>query len=275
MRTMLLFLALYCFNSSVISQAQPISRPNAQSNLFQRVAGSANTVHQGNKISGSFDLSVQTYHYFLITGRRTKNDSLHQDLLIKKMPIQEVYRGLHFFVFNRAAIDLDRLKSLANNYITSLQSSPLTLRLKKDFFLTKVKKLSPEEYVPVVALQLFSDARAIPYGNVDNKVEIGLSGHLYLGITSHFKRVEFDTKGDAIDRGNFTINPIIGIALANQGLMKTLTSRSVKDPILTSGCRFRFRSDRDSQNDFSLLLQYTLSEIIGPKLRAGFIWSSM
>ena len=246
-----------------------------QRNLFQQFTGGLNTVMNQNQMNGGFDLAVQTYHYFFITGRRFKNDSIHQLMLKKSKSLRDVYRGFHFFLLNRAAIDLDTLRAIANNYITSLQASPLTFRMRKEVFLTKAHEITSSSLTPVLSLLFTTDARAIPYGDVSNKVNIGASGHLFCSISARFKRVEFSKTGKEIDKGTMYFRPTFGIAYGSDQLMKSIMPREKLKPILTSGCRLGFRSEKNQMKDFSFLFQYTISQVIGPKLRAGIVLTSL
>lgn len=272
-------IACYCLVMNLYCHCQPVrdsvqTSPNTSS-IFQRFAGSVNTLYNQNQAFGSFDLSVQSYHYFFVTGRRYKNDSIHKSLISKKRPLREVYSGLHFFLLNRAAIDFDTLRAIANNYITSLQASPLTLRLRKEIFLTKEHEISTSSYTPVLSFLISGDARAIPYGDVSRRVHVGGSGHLFITFAAMFKRVEFDLSGKEIDKGTMYLKPTFGLAYGTADLMKSVLPRHDKKPIMTSGCRLGFASEQNKLKDFSFLIQYTMSEILGPKLRAGIILTSI
>lgn len=245
------------------------------SSLFQNFGGSINSLFNNNQAFGSFDLSVQTYHYYLITGKRYKTDSIHAALISQGKPVQDLYKGVHFYLLNRAAIDFDTLRAIANNYITSLLASPLTLRIKKEFFLTKQHVVNAHSMGPVISFLLSGDARAIPFGDQEQKVNVGGSGHMFLTFSALFKRIEFDAVGNELDNGTMYLHPTIGIAYGTKALMTSVLPRNSKDPILTSGFRMGFCSERNKLKDFSLLMQYTLTDIVGPKLRAGIILSSL
>jgi len=100
----------------------PTSNSEGSTNLFRAFAGSVNAIYNDNQAKGSFDLAVQTYHFYLITGRRYKNDSIHELLIDRKQSMKDIYRGFHFYLLNRAAIDFDTLRAIANNHITSILS---------------------------------------------------------------------------------------------------------------------------------------------------------
>lgn len=246
-------------------------RETSVSQLFQNFAGGINTLVQGNQASGSFDLSVQTYHYFLVTGRRYKNDSLHRVMQSKARSYRDLYKGFHFYLLNRASIDFDTIRAIANNYITSLIGSPLTIRINKEFFLTKAREITASSLTPVLSLILTGDSRIIPYGNRNDKINFGTSAHFYLSFSALFKRVEFDKTGREMDNGTMYLRPIFGLAYGNPQLMRSITPGDKLLPVLTSGCRIGFKSELNKVKDFSFLLNYTISDIIGPKLRAGIL----
>lgn len=278
-KTILLLGVSWCLHFQGITQplrdTSTVPPATQASSVFQRFAGSINTLFNGNQAFGSFDLSVQSYHYFLVTGRQYHNDSIHKSLIQKKRPFREIYKGIHFFVLNRAAIDFDTLRAIANNYISSLQASPLTFRLRREFFITKEHEINNKNYSPVISFLLSGDARAIPFGDQNRKVQVGASGHLFMTFSAMFKRIEFSNTGKEIDKGTMYLRPTFGIAYGSHDLMKSVLPRENKLPVMTSGCRVGFTSEQNRMKDFSFIMQYTLSEIIGPKLRAGIILSSL
>jgi hypothetical protein len=148
------------------------------------------------------------------------------------------------------------------------------LRIKKEFFLTHQHTLTSNSLAPVISFLLSGDARAIPFGDQHQKVNIGGSGHLNLTLSALFKRIEFDASGEELDNGTMYLHPTFGIAFGTSDLMKSIMPRHPNTPILTSGCRLGFNSDKNKLKDFSFLMQYTLTDILGPKLRAGIILSS-
>lgn len=248
--------------------------PSHTTNLFNAFAGSMNAIYNNNETKGSFDLSVQTYHFFLVTGRRNKNDSIHNARAQENQSVKELYNGVHFFLLNRAALDFDTLRSIANSYITSLQASPFTLRIKKEFFLTKQHDINPSSYAPVVSLITTGDGRAIPFGNANSKVSMGISGHLYLTFSALFKRIEYNTAGKIIDKGTMYFRPSFGIAYGTQEMMKSLLPSRNNMPIFSSQCKLGFNSEHHKIKDFSFLFQYTMTQVRGPQVRAGIILRS-
>ena len=208
--------------------------PSNITNYFRQFSGGINAVYNNKQSRGGVDMAVQTYHYYMITGRREKSDSLHKKLVVQKTPISKLYKGFHFFVLNRAAINFDSLQSMTVDYFTSLKPSPLTLRIKKEFFLTKQRELSPLNYIPVVSILLTGDGRTVPYTNQKSHTKAGLSGHLYLTFSTIFKRLEYDINGKQIDQGTIYFKPSFGLAYGDKGLMKTIRTRDEKIPIMST-----------------------------------------
>ncbi len=267
----------YSQREDSLYKSQELQKPlneNRADLMFQKFTGGLNSLIQDSRASGSFDLSVQTYHYYLVTARRYKNDSMHYEMQKRETPIHDLYKGFHFYLLNRAAIDFDSLRSIANNYITSLLGSPLTIRIDKELFLTKARKITASSLTPVLSLVLTGDSRLIPFGNRDSKMNVGASGHLYLSFSALFKRVEFDAVGRELDNGVMYLRPIFGIAYGTKELMQSVIPGDKLRPIITTGCRVGFKSEINKLSDFSFLLNYSLSDIIGPKLRAGITFGT-
>lgn len=256
------------------TQEATLQEPTYTSQLFKAFTGGINAIYNNSQTKESFDLAVQTYHYFLITGRRSKSDSVHNLRVKANKTVKELYNGIHFSLLNRAAIDFDTLKSIANSYITSLQASPITLRINKEFFITEQHDISPTSYTPVLSLVVLSDGRAIPYGDIENKVSMGVSGHLYLTFSALFKRIEFNSAGKEIDKGTMYFRPSFGIAYGNKEMMRSLSYSRKNEPIFSSQCKLGFYSDQQKVKDFSFLFQYTITKIKGPRIRAGIILRS-
>lgn len=262
-------------NDKTTGSEKTPSKHTQNSGLFQSFGGGMSTLFSNGNTSSGFDLSAQAYHYFLVTGKRSKNDSIHSSLVKAKRPLREVYNGFHFYLLSRALLNFDTLQSIANNYVTSLLASPFTLRIKREFFLSKQHKISTNNFAPILSLIIKGDGRAIPFGEPGTKLNLGASGHFYISFSALFKRIEMDHLGKEIDRGTMSFTPTFGIAYGTKELMKSVSINRKKEPILTSGCRLGFNSEKTSGKDFSFLVQYTISDIIGPKLRAGVILTSI
>jgi len=253
-------------------QSQPSSSDN---NLLRSFAGSLNALVNENSTGASFDLNLQTYHYFFPL-RERKLDTItvvKSDGKVLYGRTKEKYRGIDIYVFNRAAINFDSLKSIANDYITSLQASPLTLRINKQIYLTENKKITENDYNPVVSLIITGDARAIPYGDVSERIKLGASGHLFLTLSTLIKRIEFGDNGEEIDKGTMYIEPSIGVVFGTENMMSTLYADNKNRALLTSELRIGFKSDNLRIKDWGLLLRYTWEDIVGPKFRAGITFT--
>lgn len=246
-----------------------------QTDYFRVFTGGINALYSQQQSKGSVDLGVQSCHYYLVTGRRFKSDSIHSVMVNRNESLSKVYRGFHFYLLNRAAVNLDSIRSMASEYFTSLKASPLTVRLRKEIYLTKQRALSLENYAPVISLMLIGDGRAVPFVDQASKVQMGVSSHFYLTFSTLFKRLEFDMRGKTIDQGTIYFKPSIGIGYGTKELMKNISPRKPFEPILSTDWRLGFKSERLSIKDFSFLMSYAISDIIGPKFRAGVLLSAI
>jgi hypothetical protein len=249
-----------------------IANSTFETNAFKVLTGGINAVYSNDRAKGGIDLSVQTYHYYLITGKKKNSDTLMKSN--QQNSLNKDYKGFEFFLLNRAALNFDSSGSIANDYITSLQSSPLTLRFLKELFLTKQHYISSSSYSPVFSIRLTGDGRAIPFQDVRNQLNFGTSGNFYVTLSSQFTRLQFDQRGKELERGTMYFQPSFGIAVGSKEMMKSVYTDGKNKPLLSSECRLGFKSHSKSINDCCLLFRYTLSDIIGPKLRAGIILSS-
>ena len=270
-----LFIDAACYSQSTDTLTCDNSKaPSSINNYFRSFSGGINAVYEKQGKAG-VDLAVETFHYYMITSKRAKNDSIHFSQVNQKKSISELYRGFHFFIMNRAVIDFDSIQSMAVNYFTSLKPSPLTLRLKKELFLTRQQELSTLNFVPVISIILTGDGRTVPFVNQSSTVKAGVSGHLYLTFSAIFKRLEYNIMGSQIDEGIVYLKPSIGMAYGTSGLMKSLQPRQKKTPIISTEFQLGFRSEKKRTKDFRFLLGYTLTEIAGPRIRAGLILASI
>lgn len=247
-----------------------ISNSTFETNAFKVLTGGINAVYSNDRAKGGIDLSVQTYHYYLVTGKKKEVDTLQKS----SSNLNRDYKGFEFFLLNRAAFNFDSSGSLANDYITSMQASPLTLRFMKELFLTKQQYISSSSYSPVISVRLTGDGRAIPFQDVRNQLNFGTSGNFYVTLSSQFTRLQFDQMGKELDRGTMYLQPSFGVAVGSKEMMKSVYTDGKNKPLLSSECRLGFKSHSKAINDCCLLFRYTLSDIIGPKLRAGIILSS-
>ena len=246
-----------------------------ETGLFKVFTGGISTIHHNAQNSAGVDLSVQTYHYFLITNKRFHNDSIHQSMCSQnKFKPKQLYSGLDFYILSRASLELDTLKSIANDYLTSLLASPFTIRVSKEIFLSKKKAITETDYTPVISLNLINDLRAVPFNDPLGLIQIGVSSHFYLSILTQFKRMEFDKNGNEIDKGTMYFQPSIGLAAGSQLLFESVMRKPNEKILISTECKLGFISDNNSVKDFAFLVRYTISDVIGPKLRAGVLLSA-
>lgn len=261
-----------CLVHATFSVAQS-PKQESENNFLSAFAGGVNALYSNNGTRGSIDLSVQTYHYYMITGKRKQIDSIQNRS--DTLSLKDEYRGFEFFLINRAALDFDSVQTVANNYITSLQGSPVTIRFMKEYFLTKNRSITTTSLAPVLSFKITGDIRAVPYGNAAKQVKFGGSSHLFLTLSSQFTRMEFNQTKELIDLGTMYLLPTIGIAIGNPEMMKTIYKEREQKFLISTECRFGFRSQKKAVNDLSFLFRYSLTDIIGPKFRAGVILSAI
>lgn len=241
-------------------------------NTFKQFTGGVNALYNGTETKGGIDLAVQTYHYYLVTGKAKIDTSTINK---KNLSFSEQYRGFEFFLLNRAAVNFDTSGTMASDYLSSLQASPLTIRFVKEIFLTKQRNITSSSYSPVVSIKLTGDSRIVPYNVRTGQINVGTSGNLFVTFSSQFTRLEFNQQGKEIDRGTMYIQPSVGIAIGNSALMKSVMNDPQDKVMLASECRLGFKSHSKTINDCCLLLRYGLNEFLGPKFRAGLILSSI
>ncbi len=249
------------------------SGDSSKTNFFRIFNGGINALYSDETTKGGIDLSVQTYHYYLVSGKRKQVDSLALRSG-QEFNVNDLYRGFEFFLLNRAAIDVDTTGSMGSDYISSLQPSPLTLRFVKELFLTRNKAITASSYAPVLSIKLTGDSRIIPYNYRTQQINVGASGNFFVTLSTQFTRLEFDHLGKEVDRGTMYIQPSFGIGIGNNELMRSVLISPKDKLILSSECRLGFRSHSKTVNDCCLLVRYALNEIVGPKIRAGLILSS-
>lgn len=210
----LLLLSVYLVAIQLLSfgQTQQSSLPSEvkentqtlQTNIFRVFTGGINAIYSNDAAKGGIDLSVQTYHYYLVTGTK-EIDTASKSGNSTKTSFRQQYNGFEFYLLNRAAMNFDTSRSIANDYITSLQASPLTLRFMKEIFLTKQPENTTTSYAPIISIRLISDGRAIPYEDSRSQISFGASGNFYITLSSQFTRLEFDHSGKEMDRGTMYI----------------------------------------------------------------------
>lgn len=177
---------------------------------------------------------------------------------------------LYLAVLNRAAINLDSLRNLALEYVSSLQASPLTLRVYVDKKLTNRDQVTFGTVYPDVSVVLQLDGRAVPYAGAGGNVDVGATAHAFGTLKIQFKTDEIDEDGNTIDTGASYFEPSFFIAKANSRLAETLFTDGKDRPFQGVELRIGYRSDKDKGRDLGALFQWTWQDLIGPSLRAGF-----
>lgn len=268
--------------NGIFSQTDSIAKSSSlpplsavqQSGLFRAFSGGFNALYQNTRSTGNIDLAVQTYHYFLITGKRKNYDSLkHSSIRAGQIHPNAAYRGINFYILSRASLDFDTLRSIANDYITSLLASPLTIRLCKEYFLSQIQSVNEYDYSPVASLQLIGDVRVIPY-NRDRNIQAGVSVNGFLKLSTQFKRLEFDSNGKVVDKGIVYFQPVLGIGFGSPEMMKTVNFDPKQRFIYSSECKLGFISENNKVKDCAILVRYCLNKILGPQLRVGLQFST-
>lgn len=256
---------------SKLPQAGLLPPINAVQNsgLFRAFSGGFNALYQNTRSTANIDLSVQTYHYYLITGKRKNYDSLRQvSIQSGKLHPNAAYRGIDFYILSRASLDFDTLRSIANDYLTSLLPSPLTIRLSKEYFLSRLQSMNETDYSPVASLQFITDIRVVPY-NRDRTIQAGVSTHGFVRLSAQFKRLEFDSNGKVVDKGTVYFQPCFGLGFGSPEMMKTVNYNPQQRMIYSTECKLGFASEHQKVKDCAILVRYCLSKIMGPQLRVG------
>jgi hypothetical protein len=265
-----ILLLMLCSSTIFYAQRNELSSTNGFANYLSKFSGAANAMHNGSKLSGSVDIAIQTFHFFMVTGIRNKVDSLS----FNSNSVKQHYRGFEFFLINRAALDFDSIQNMANNYLTSLQGAPLTLRFMKELFLTKNRIITSDNPRPVVSLQLNTDLRASPYYQRNSPLRIGGSGHLFLTLSSAFTRLEFENN-QLKDQGTMYFLPTFGVAILENQLAKSIMPNSQHPLIFSAELKMGFQSDKKSINDTAFIIRYSITDVMGPRLYTGIILSSI
>jgi len=237
--------------------------------FFNTFTGGIGALFNETKGGGSIDLSSLTIRYFVPLGEKQESvDISTADGRIIADRLRQRFRGIDLYLINRAAINIDSLNSMANDYISSLQASPLTLRLAYEGHLTKNKEISEKQMLPVVKYRFTTDVRAIPFSSEFGTVKFGGSGNLYFSLLAQFRGIRIDG-GEIKDQGTFYIEPSVGCAFGNQELMKSVFIDGKSKILFSSELRFGYTSDYSRVQDWGILARYTWEDIIGPSFRIG------
>lgn len=268
MKQLLLIFSIVPF--ILTAQRDTIKSEGYFAHFLSAFSGGANAMYTGNKLNGSVDITIQTYHFFMVTGLRSNSDST----LSKTQSVKDQYKGFEFFLINRAALDFDSIQNMANNYLTSLQGAPLTLRFMKEVFLTKNRHSSLLNPRPVISLQVNTDLRASPYYIRNHPLKVGASGHIFLTLSTAFTRLELENN-TIIDQGTMYFLPTFGFSILDQQIAKSLIPSSSMPLLFSTELKFGFKSSKKSINDTSFIIRYCLTQVNGPQLYTGILLSSL
>lgn len=252
-----------------VDSAVQVGRIN-RSEVFSQFSAGLGAVFNGSSKGTSFDLSSLTLRYFIPLGVKNESVTVVDDNG-HTIPgaVRSRFRGLDVHLINRAALNTDSLKALANDYITSLQSSPLTFRLSYDGYLTKNQIIDVHHVLPVIKYRFSTDIRAVPYGNKSNTVDFGASYSLFFSILAQLRGIQ-DEEGVIEDEGTFYFEPSVGLVGGSQSMMETIFTDRRNRALVTSELRMGFLSDKNKIRDFGVIVRYTLADVSGAKFKIGF-----
>ena len=264
-------LTLLCFSYciSIFSQDQYLSNSVNDENSFFKFSGGLGALLQnGNGSAGSFDLSSTTLDYFIPLGYKLDSFQLKDQFGSHLYCSRYLkYKGVNLQIINRAAINLDSVNVSSNDYISSLEASPLTVRLSHHAPLNNHHKLKGNQWLPSLSYRISGDVRAIPFTNVEESVKIGTSAHLFISLLSQFKAVEFENN-QIKEKGNFYLEPSIGIVRGSEEMMCYIINNH-KNIFMVTELKFGFSSSDAEIQDWGFLIRYTWEDLKGPQFRIG------
>jgi hypothetical protein len=259
----------YTNDVAKIKEVKKLSQEQSGNQFFQNFAGGINTLFNKNGTGISFDLSSYTTHWFIVLGEKKNNITIQRTNGSTDTGEQINYKGIDIYIINRAAINFDSLKAIANDYLTSLQASPFTLRFDKSFRLTKDTAFSETKASPIAYFKITTDARGVPYSSSGGKVSVGASANLYATLSAKFRTFQINNDGTIGNKGTVYIEPSIGFSYGTDSMMKTVFVDTHNRWLITSELRLGFTSDNNKISDWGFIFRYSFSDIVGPKFRAG------
>lgn len=266
-----LTLTLLCFSYCIFTFSQDQFHSNSidAANTFFKFSGGLGALLQsGNGSAGSFDLSSTTLDYFIPLSYKLDSFQLKDQNGSHLYCSRYVrYKGVNLQIINRAAINLDSVNVSSNDYISSLEASPLTLRLSHNATLRSQNDLKVNQWLPALSYRISGDVRAIPFTNAEERVKIGTSAHLFISLLSQFKAVGFENN-QIIEKGNFYLEPSIGIVRGSDELMCYIINKH-KNIFLVTELKFGFSSSDTEIQDWGFLIRYTWEDLKGPQFRIG------
>lgn len=240
-----------------------------ENTFFNSFTGGIGALFNSTGSGSSIDLSSLTIKYFVPLG--VKNDTVNirrADGTLIPNRLRQRFRYIDLYLINRAAINVDSLNSMANDYLTSLQASPITFRLGYEGYLTKNKEININQMLPVIKYRFTGDLRAVPYSSQSGTAKFGGSSNLYFSLLAQFRGIQID-EGEIKDQGTFYIEPSFGFAYGNQELMESVFKDGKSKLLFSTELRFGFISDFNRIRDWGILARYTWEDVIGPNFRIG------
>jgi len=246
-----------------------LTESDKENTFFNSFSGGIGALYNSTGSGSSIDLSSMTIKYLVIVG--VKNDTVNirtEDGTIIPNRLRQRFSSIDLYLINRAAINIDSLNTMANDYLTSLQASPITFRLGYEGYLTKNKEIDVNQMLPVIKYRFTGDIRAVPYSSQLGTAKFGGSSNLYFSILAHFRGLQID-EGEIKDQGTFYIEPSIGFAYGNQELMESVFRDGKSKLLFSTELRFGFISDFNRIRDWGILARYTWEDVVGPNFRIG------
>jgi len=175
---------------------------------------------------------------------------------------------VYFAILNRASVNLDSLKNMATDYVTSLQPSPLTFRLYYDVKLTNRKTVQSKVRYPDVSLVALLDGRGVPFAGGGGATKVGGSVHGFATLKAQLKTEEIEN-GQPVDIGATYVEPSFYIAAASRELAQSLFEDGQQRALMGIDLRGGYRSTKDHSRDFGFVASYTWQKLAGAQFRIG------
>lgn len=245
-----------------------------QNIFFNQLNAGLSYLNNGDSRSGAFEIGLQTIHYMWVLGKKKTNVKVENGQADEVKAIRTNYYFIDFYLLNRASMNTDSIKTIASDFMMSLQPSPLTLRFDLPIRLSKNDVISTKNINPVVILKFGTDVRLTPFSKETN-IEIGTSGHGFATLTFNFAGYRVDDANNSIaDKGYFYFEPSYLVSYGNSELMKSLLVDYSKKKVFQSlDVRLGYHSNISTVNDFGLIISYTWVKIIGSNIRASVMIS--
>ena len=179
-------------------------------------------------------------------------------------------RFLYVDFISRGLLALDSLSTTVNEYVNTLQGSPLCVRLAHQINLTNpTKALATGEPEPELFVNFLFDARLIPVALGKEITSAGGSFHFIPSFTASFPsgKGDDDTEGD-----RFVIQVTGNAAYITNDAAKILYlgQTAQKSYALSLEARMGLFSTEHPERNFNFLFKYNLQEVNGSRASIGF-----